>query len=317
MIKLKQMSKSYGNFPAVVNVSFEVQKGEVVGFLGPNGAGKTTTMRVITGFTPPSSGKVTIAGYNVLSHSLEIRHYIGYLPETVPLYNDMEVTEYLVYMGQLRGMRRNHAQQRATQVIDLVRLGDYRKTLVGRLSKGYRQRTGIAQAIIHEPEILILDEPTIGIDPIQVVETRNLIRDLGSEHTLLVSSHILPEINAICQRVLVINDGRIIAADTPQTLSKKLQSFERVSLQISGEQRSKIVETLQHLPFVTDVRSSAPAREEDANLVGLFVDTKPNMGAAQKIAEVIVNNNWGLAELSPITMTLEDIFLHLTQESKE
>ena len=200
MIKLEHMSKYYGAYPAVIDASFEILRGEIVGFLGPNGAGKTTTMRVLTGFTPPTVGEATIGGFNVMTHSLDARRHIGYLPETVPLYLDMTVTDYLTYMGQIRGMNMSWIKERLPVVIDQVQLGDYRDTLVGKLSKGYRQRTGIAQAIIHEPDVLILDEPTIGIDPIQVVETRQLIVDLGNEHTLLLSSHILPEVSMICQK---------------------------------------------------------------------------------------------------------------------
>ena len=229
------MSKSYGPFPAVIDVSFEVLKGEIVGFLGPNGSGKTTTMRVITGFTPPTEGEVTVGGYDMVSHSLDVRRHIGYLPETVPLYVDMNVTDYLTYMGGIRGMNKSWVKERLPKVIDMVRLGEYRNTLVGRLSKGYRQRTGIAQAILHEPDILILDEPTIGIDPVQVVETRELISDLGREHTMLLSSHILPEVGAICKRVLVINDGRIVADDDPDALSAKLQHSERIEVSVRAQ----------------------------------------------------------------------------------
>ena len=192
MIEIEHVSKYYGDFPAVTDISFTVKKGEILGFLGPNGAGKSTTMKMITGFLPPSSGTVRVAGSDIVSDSLEARRHIGYLPETVPLYTDMDVTDYLKFMGRIRGMSSDQVNKRTSEVIDLVNLGEYRKTHIGKLSKGFRQRVGIAQAILHEPDVLILDEPTIGIDPIQVVETRRLIKDLGGEHTLVISSHILP-----------------------------------------------------------------------------------------------------------------------------
>jgi ABC-2 type transport system ATP-binding protein len=213
MIEAKELTKHYGNFPAIENVNFEVKKGEVVGFLGPNAAGKTTTMRIITGFMPPTSGTATVSGYDVVDKSLEARRLIGYLPETVPLYTDMTVDGYLNFMGTLRGMNPKRIRVRTGEVIGVCRLGDYRKTIIGKLSKGFRQRVGIAQAILHEPQVLVMDEPTIGIDPIQVVETRSLIKDLGKEHTIILSSHILPEVSMVCQRVLIIHEGQIMAED--------------------------------------------------------------------------------------------------------
>jgi ABC-2 type transport system ATP-binding protein len=322
MIRLERMSKYYGSYPAVIDVSFEVLKGEIVGFLGPNGAGKTTTMRVLTGFTPPTHGTVTVAGFDVVSHSLDVRRHIGYLPETVPLYLDMTVTDYLEYMGRLRAMSPAWVRERLPKVIDMVRLGDYRDTLVGKLSKGYRQRTGIAQAILHEPDVLIMDEPTIGIDPVQVVETRELIRELGQEHTLLLSSHILPEVSMICKRVLVIHDGRIVADDTPSKLSDKLQHTERIELVVRGAQARDVISLMRGIPNVVDARSDARTEaqgkgpEKDGR-VALIVDTKPNMGAAEKIAAAVVEKGWGLSALHPMPMTLEEIFLELTTTEEE
>ena len=310
------MSKNFGPYPAVIDVSFEVLKGEIVGFLGPNGAGKTTTMRIITGYAPPSEGEVTVAGYNMTTHSLDARRHIGYLPETVPLYLDMTVTDYLTYMGRIRGMNRAWINERLPSVIDVVRLGDYRNTLVGRLSKGFRQRTGIAQAILHDPDVLILDEPTIGIDPIQVVETRQLISDLGSEHTMLLSSHILPEVSMICNRVLVINDGRIVADDRPEALSSRLQHGERIELGVRDAEQRKVIAALRELPMVIDVRSDNRAestqRAESEGRLALLVDSRPNAGASEAIARIVVDSGWGLTNLNPLPMTLEEIFLELT-----
>ena len=318
MIKIEHMSKSYGPYPAVIDISFEVLRGEIVGFLGPNGAGKTTTMRVVTGFTPPTEGVVTVSGYDVVSHSLDVRRHIGYLPETVPLYLDMTVTDYLKYMGEIRGMNSSWVKERLPLVIGMVKLGEYRDTLVGRLSKGYRQRTGIAQAILHEPDVLIMDEPTIGIDPIQVVETRDLISDLGREHTLLLSSHILPEVSAICSRVLVINDGRIVADDDPDQLSDKLQHAERIEVSVRGVDAPAFISAMREISVVidarTDQRVSIVQRAERENFSPFIVDARPNNNASELVAKTVIDNGWGLSNLTPLPMTLEEIFLELTTE---
>ena len=312
------MSKSYGPYPAVIDIWFEVLRGEIVGFLGPNGAGKTTTMRVVTGFTPPTEGVVTVSGYDVVSHSLDVRRHIGYLPETVPLYLDMTVTDYLKYMGEIRGMNSSWVKERLPLVIGMVKLGEYRDTLVGRLSKGYRQRTGIAQAILHEPDVLIMDEPTIGIDPIQVVETRELISDLGREHTLLLSSHILPEVSAICSRVLVINDGRIVADDDPDQLSDKLQHAERIEVSVRGVDAPAFISAMREISVVidarTDQRVSIVQRAERENFSPFIVDARPNNNASELVAKTVIDNGWGLSNLTPLPMTLEEIFLELTTE---
>jgi ABC-2 type transport system ATP-binding protein len=318
MIKLEHMSKYYGPYPAVLDVSFEVLKGEIVGFLGPNGAGKTTTMRVLTGYTPPTHGDAVVAGYNVVSHSLDARRHIGYLPETVPLYLDMTVTDYLTYMGMLRGMNKEWVNERVPNVIDTVRLGDYRNALVGKLSKGFRQRTGIAQAILHEPDVLILDEPTIGIDPIQVVETRELISELGEDHTLLLSSHILPEVSMICRRVLVIHDGRIVADDRPDNLSERLQHSERIELTIRGGTPREVIGEMRQLPMVVDARrdnrAESVAKAEQDGTTPLVVDARPNAQATEVIANKVIERGWGLVNLTPLPLTLEEIFLELTTE---
>ncbi|HAG55304.1 MAG TPA: MFS transporter, partial [Dehalococcoidia bacterium] len=286
--------------------------------LGPNGAGKTTTMRVVTGFTPPTEGVVTVSGYDVVSHSLDVRRHIGYLPETVPLYLDMTVTDYLKYMGEIRGMNSSWVKERLPLVIGMVKLGEYRDTLVGRLSKGYRQRTGIAQAILHEPDVLIMDEPTIGIDPIQVVETRELISDLGREHTLLLSSHILPEVSAICSRVLVINDGRIVADDDPDQLSDKLQHAERIEVSVRGVDAPAFISAMREISVVidarTDQRVSIVQRAERENFSPFIVDARPNNNASELVAKTVIDNGWGLSNLTPLPMTLEEIFLELTTE---
>ncbi|MCH8102090.1 MAG: ATP-binding cassette domain-containing protein [Chloroflexi bacterium] len=320
MIKVEHMTKLYGSFPAVIDISMNIEKGEIVGFLGPNGAGKTTTMRVMTGYTPPSEGTVTIAGYDVITHSLDARRHIGYLPETVPLYLDMEVTDYLRFMGQMRGMNRAWINERLPAVIDVVKLGDYRKTHIQKLSKGFRQRVGIAQSILHEPDVLIMDEPTIGIDPVQVVETRSLIKQLGGEHTLILSSHILPEISTICRRVIVIHEGRIVADDEPSNLSERLRRTERIEVAVRGASgASEIISLLRDLSMIVDARrdiSAAAQRDASDGVVPLILDARPDLEAPEHIARTIVEKGWGLVNMHVIPMSLEEIFLELTTDEK-
>ena len=248
------MSKYYGEYPAVIDVSFNISKGESIGLLGPNGAGKSTTMKVMTGYTPPTSGNVNIGGYDIIKNSIDARKLIGYLPESVPLYTDMTVKEYLSYMGSLRGMGKN-ILNRVDEVIDLTSLNQYKNVLISKLSKGYRQRTGIAQAILHKPKILILDEPTIGIDPVQVVETRKLIQNLGEEHTLILSSHILPEVTSLCNRVLVIHEGKIVADDTPENLSNRLQTSNLCEIKVKNGKSNGIIKLLRNEEYIVDIRT--------------------------------------------------------------
>lgn len=319
MIKVNNLSKYYGDYPAVINISFELKKGDIVGLLGPNGAGKTTTMRVLTGFTPPTEGDVTIGGFDIIKNSLEIRKLIGYLPESVPLYQDMEVTDYLEFMGKIRGMSNSKIKKRLPEVIEIIGLGEYRNVLVGKLSKGYRQRTGIAQAILHEPKILILDEPTIGIDPVQVIETRGLIKELGGNHTLILSSHILPEVSMICKRVLVIHEGKIVADDKPSVLSEKLKTSEQIELSIKAKNINEILKELRNLNFIVDARQSLTNQEtstSDEN-INLIVEVKPENNAQEIIAKTIIEKGWGLIRLNSIPMTLEEIFMHVTTDEKQ
>jgi ABC-2 type transport system ATP-binding protein len=306
MIEAKNLTKYYGDLLAIDEISFQVEKGEIVGFLGPNGSGKTTTMRILTGYMPPSSGDAEIAGQNVLSNSLEARRQIGYLPETVPLYTDMPVDDYLAYMGKLRGMRQPKLNKRIDQVIELVRLEQYQDTLIGKLSKGFRQRVGVAQAILHEPQVLILDEPTIGIDPIQVVETRDLIKDLGREHTLLLSSHILHEVSTVCQRVLIIHEGVLVAEDTPANLAKRLQATDRVEAEVRGPNK-EVLEGFRGIQDVTDVSSTGAGDHRVYT-----IESSGGEKVTQEVARIAVQNGWGLLRLTPVSMTLEEIFLRLT-----
>ncbi len=307
MVEVKDLTKYYANFPAIENVSFEVGKGEILGFLGPNGAGKTTTMRIITGFMPPSTGTVAVGGHDVVARSREARKYIGYLPETVPLYSDMTIEGYLGFMGALRGMNPRRIRVRTGEVIGICRLGDYRKTIIGKLSKGFRQRVGVAQAILHEPQVLVLDEPTIGIDPIQVVETRNLIKELGREHTIILSTHILPEVSMICRRVLIIHEGQIMAEDSPRNLAERLQGVERVQVEIRGA-RAEVTKALKGVRGVITVNHE----EEDGERNVYTVEAKRGLDLRSTISKLVISNGWGLLSIQLVSMSLEEIFLKLT-----
>ena len=306
MIEVRQLTKFYGNFPAIENVSFEISKGQTVGFLGPNGAGKTTTMRIITGFMPPTSGTAAIGGHDVVERSREARKLVGYLPETVPLYPDMTVRGYLSFAGTLRGMNPKQLKKRIDDVVGICRLGDYRHTFIGKLSKGFRQRVGIAQAILHEPQVLILDEPTIGIDPIQVVETRELIRELGQENTIVLSTHILPEVSMICQRVLIIHEGQIVAEDSPRNLAERLHGVERLAVEVRGP----APQVAQALRNIDGVMSVSFAGEEDRNTFTLQL--RRGSDVRDDISRAVIGNNWGLLGLQLESMSLEEIFLKLT-----
>ena len=306
MIQASELTHYYGPRPAIQNVNFGVKRGEILGFLGPNGAGKTTTMRIITGFMPPTQGKVTLADYDVVEQSLAVRQRIGYLPETVPLHTEMPVTSYLKYMGTLRGMPSRQIKRRISDVIDLCRLGDYHKTIIGKLSKGFRQRVGIAQAILHEPEVLVLDEPTIGIDPIQVVETRRLIQDLGKEQTVVLSSHILPEVNMICERVLIIHEGMIVAEDTPENLAQRLQGVDQLQVEVGGPVR-EVTAALRQIKGVTEVTHRS---QQGRNV--FTVQVQRGQDLRDEISRVVVSNDWRLLSMQLVSMSLEDIFLRLT-----
>ena len=307
MIQASQLTHYYGPQPAIEEVNFGVKRGEVLGFLGPNGAGKTTTMRILTGFMPPTQGKVTLAGFDVVEQSLEVRRRIGYLPETVPLHTEMAVTSYLKYMGTLRGMPARQIKRRVGEVIDVCRLQDYHRTIIGKLSKGFRQRVGIAQAILHEPEVLVLDEPTIGIDPIQVVETRRLIQELGKEQTVVLSSHILPEVNMICERVLIIHEGKIVAEDTPGNLAQRLQGSDQLQVEIGGPV-AEVLAVLRRVNGVTEVTHQTQQRGR--NLFTVKVDRGRDL--RDEISRAVVSNGWSLLSMQLVSMSLEDIFLRLT-----
>ena len=312
MIEARGLTKYYGDFPAIEDVSFTAEPGEVIGFLGPNGAGKTTTMRIITGFTPPTAGTAIVAGHDVQEEPLAARAAIGYLPETVPLYTDMTVREYLHYMGELRGMRKARIRSRVDDVFGLCRLEEYTDSLISKLSKGYRQRVGIAQAILHEPPVLVLDEPTIGIDPRQVVETRQIIRGLGGDHTVILSTHILPEVSMVCDRILIIHEGRIVVMDTAEQLSARLGGVSRVVMDVRGP-REQIQKALAQVEGVVEVSlSDAGGRQQ------FVIECSPNRGDLRvELAKQVAENGWGLVEMRAMGLSLEEIFLRLTTEDEE
>ena len=312
MIEAKGLTKFYGNFPAIENVSFDVQSGEVLGFLGPNGSGKTTSMRILTGFMPPTSGYAEIGGYDVVSKSRDARRLIGYLPESVPLYTDMTIRSYLAFMGTLKDMPRARLKSRIDDVIDHLSLQEYADTYVGRLSKGYRQRVGIAQAILHEPPLLILDEPTIGIDPRQVVETRQIIKGLGGTHTVLISSHVLPEVSMIADRVLIIHEGHVVAMDKMENLSNTLGGNTRVSIEVRGPEKA-IERALLSVEGIQEVQ----IEEVTGDVVRLQVQGTAGRPVREDIAKTIVDGGWGLYEMNPFGLTLEEIFLRLTTNEED
>ena len=308
MIEVKNLTRYYGTRRAINNISFQIEKGEVVGFLGPNGAGKSTTMNIISCILPASSGSAKINGFDTFEQSLEIRKVIGYLPETPPLYSDMIVADYLNFAAAVRGVDAKRISFSVDRVIEKCSLKDVGRRIIGRLSKGYQQRVGLAQAMIHDPEILILDEPTIGLDPIQIIEIRKLIHELTAEHTIILSSHILPEITQICKRVIIINEGEIAAVDSLGGLAASLRKSERLSLKVRNSENN-ILEQLNGLDQVIS------ATNNEGNQYLIECALRSNL--QDKIAKLALANNWGIVELKPVSMTLEDIFLKLTIEEKE
>jgi ABC-2 type transport system ATP-binding protein len=314
MIKVEGLTKRYGRTLAVDNISFSVEKGQIVGFLGPNGAGKTTTMRVLTCFLPPTAGTAQLAGYDVLEQPLEVKRRIGYLPETPPLYPEMEVAEYLAFVGRLKGVSKADINRRVGEVAGLCAIGDVRTKLIGRLSKGYRQRVGLAQAIIHNPDVLILDEPTAGLDPKQIIETRELIKDLAKAgaHTIILSTHILPEVEQTCEHVIIINKGRLVATDTVDNLTHRLRGSESVAVEI--ESRDGALDSAaaqQRLEQVAGVSRVVLKSTHDGR--SLFeVESLQKRAIRGDLARAVVEAGWNLNELRPMALSLEEIFLELT-----
>jgi ABC-2 type transport system ATP-binding protein len=310
MIDVENLTKTYSGFRAVQDISFHVDKGEIVGFLGPNGAGKSTTMKVLAAYLPPTDGKISIAGFDVVNDSIEVRKRIGYMPENVPLYTEMRVNEFLRFRAELKKVPRRNIKDRVEIVKELCSLKDVEKKIIGTLSKGYRQRVGLADAMVHDPDLLILDEPTIGLDPNQIRAVRDLIKDLGKHHTILLSTHILSEVELTCNRVLVINRGKIEASDTPANLTKLVRGGGSVLLEVRAP-AAEVSAKLEALANVDDVESS-PAADEGWTTAKVFA--KPGVDLREEVFNVVRQNNWPLRELSRVRATLEEAFVELTQE---
>lgn len=305
MIQVQGLTKMYGDRAAIEDVTFDVKKGEVLGFLGPNAAGKTTTMRILTGFLPASSGTASVAGHDVFKDSLELRRHIGYMPETVPLYPEMTIRDYLQFFARLRQVP--EARARIDDVMQMVSIGERADDRIAKLSKGFRQRVGLAQALIHDPEVLILDEPTVGLDPKQIIEFRQLIKSLGGDHTVILSTHVLPEVSQTCERVLIINEGHIVAEDRPEDLTARLQGSERVVIRLArpGED---LAEQLTKVQDVTSVSARADGAWEITCALGC--DRREELAAA------VVRGGWGLLEMRSDSLSLEEIFLKLTTKEE-
>jgi ABC-2 type transport system ATP-binding protein len=316
MIKVEGLTKRYARTLAVNDISFEVEKGQIVGFLGPNGAGKTTTMRVLTCFLPPTAGTAQIAGYDVLEQPLEVKKRIGYLPETPPLYPDMEVGEYLMFVGKLKGLASADVPKRVKEVCDRCAITDVRLKLIGKLSKGYRQRVGLAQAILHNPDVLVLDEPTSGLDPKQIIETRELIRSLAGDHTIILSTHILSEVEHSCERVIIINQGKLVAQDTVNNLTNRLRGSEQVALEIQCTNGAlNHGEVRQRLEQVAGV-SRVVLKDTKDNRCSFEVESLQGRTIRAELARAVVGAGLDLNELRPVGFSLEDIFLQLTASEK-
>ena len=311
MIKVADVTKRYGPKTAVKNISFEVKRGEIVGFLGPNGAGKTTTMRILTGFLPPTSGTAEVGGFDVREDPLEVKRRIGYLPESPPLYPEMEVGDYLRFVARIKAIPKKDVSRRIDCALERTASGSVRDTLIGKLSKGYRQRVGLAQALIHSPEVLVLDEPTSGLDPKQIIEVRRLIRALAGEHTIILSTHILPEVSDTCSRVIIINEGRIEASDTPENLRANLQGANALLLEVEGPAD----EIQERLAMERGVRS-VNHESGDGRRIVWRVEAEKDDQIPRRLADAVVNSGWGLFSMRPLDLSLEDIFLKLTSDEQ-
>jgi len=312
VIEVQNVTKHYGPVAAVSDVSFRVEKGQILGFLGPNGAGKTTTMRVLTGCVPPTGGTAKIAGFDVIDQPIEAKRRTGYLPETPPLYPDMTVREYLTFCARINGLPSSDRKRRIDEAMARTSVGDMADRHCGKLSKGYRQRVGLAQAILHNPDVLVLDEPTAGLDPKQIIETRELIKALAGDHTIILSTHILPEVSQTCERVVIINRGRVVAEDTPENLTGRLQGSETVRLRIDAA-GADLEAPLRETPGVASVTVGVPDGD------GVLVDVQAESGAdiRRALANAVVTRGWGLLEMTRARLSLEEIFLELTTEEAD
>jgi gliding motility-associated transport system ATP-binding protein len=312
VIEVENLTKRYGRITAVDGVSFRVERGEILGFLGPNGAGKTTTMRVLTGFMPASEGRAVVAGFDVFTQPVEAKRRTGYLPESPPLYVDMTVREYLAFVARIKRVPAKERKSRVDSVMERTSITDVADRHCGKLSKGYRQRVGLAQAILHNPDVLILDEPTAGLDPKQINETRQLIKGLAGDHTIVLSTHILPEVSQTCQRVVILDKGKVVAVDTPDNLTHRLRGRETIYIDVdSGDVPAEPI--LSRVPGVTRVKLA----DRHAGSAGYEVESERGRDVRRDIAQKVISSGWGLLELRPVRMSLEEIFLHLTTEEAQ
>jgi len=310
VIEVQHLTKRYGRVTAVDDVSFKVERGEILGFLGPNGAGKTTTMRVLTGYMPATSGRALVAGFDVFDQPLEAKRRTGYLPETPPLYPEMTVREYLTFVSQIKGVPSGERKARVDTAMERTRVTDMAERHCSKLSKGYRQRVGLAQALLHNPDVLILDEPTAGLDPKQIIETRELIKALAGDHTIILSTHILPEVSQTCQRVVIINRGKVVAVDTPANLTRR-RGAETLFVQVDGA-GAAVQPALEQVPGVTRVVLS----EQYDTVAGYEVESEAGRDVRPDLARSVVGAGWGLLELRPVRVSLEAVFLQLTTEER-
>jgi gliding motility-associated transport system ATP-binding protein len=313
VIEVQHLTKRFGRLTAVEDVSFRAERGEILGFLGPNGAGKTTTMRILTGYMPATDGRAIVAGFDVFDQPVEAKRRTGYLPETPPLYPDMIVSDYLAFVAKIKGVPSNERRSRIQAVMERTRITDVRGRHCGKLSKGYKQRVGLAQALIHNPDVLILDEPTAGLDPKQIIETRMLIKELAGDHTVVLSTHILPEVAQTCHRVVIINKGHIAAVDTPQNLMSRLGGKQSMYVLVEGGGPAA-GGAFVHVPGVTQV---AQVDQRDGNVFAFEVECEKGADVRRDLARTVVTSGWGLLELRPMRLSLEEVFLTLTTEEEE
>jgi len=312
MIEVENLTKYYGEIRGIEDISFSIKKGEITGFLGPNGSGKTTTMRILTCFFPPNSGRARVAGYDVIENPIEVRRRIGYVPETVPLYPDMKVKTYLNFVAEAKRMEKGQRRRKINEIMEQCGISGVSHRLVGNLSKGYRQRVGLAQALINDPEVLILDEPTIGLDPKQVVEIRQFIKNLAGERTIILSTHILSEVSMTCERVIIIHEGKIVAVDTPENLMGRLQKTSRTLIQIEGGQQ-EVKDKLKTIPGVINILEKG---ESSPGVFSYEVESEKEREISGELSYLVYSNKWKLVEMRAMKMSLENIFIELTKEDK-
>jgi ABC-2 type transport system ATP-binding protein len=308
VIEVNDLTRYYGQKRAISNVTFKVKKGEILGLLGPNAAGKTTTMRILTCYMPPTAGSATVGGYDIFDQSMEVRQITGYLPENPPLYTELTVKDYLLFVAQIKGVEKNRTLAEIDTVIEKASIGDVKNRVIGKLSKGFKQRVGLAQCLLNNPQVVILDEPTVGLDPKQIIEIRELIKNLKGDHTVILSSHILPEVEQTCERVVIISEGEVVAEDTPQNLTSRMKGGERVLLELDGDEK-QIKEVFKSFPDVTGVKVS-----KAGTLFKVEVESKKDL--RKEYAQALIGKKIGLLEMQSDKVTLEDIFLHLTTKEE-